>query len=96
MAQVDLRQLPRNEQLFLGAGALVFIASFLPWYGVSITASGAASAQQALATEAQQYGNASFQAGVSMVGAEFSSLAGRLSGIDLNEAIACPVITAAS
>ena len=35
MASPDLRQLPRNEQLFLGAGALVFMASFLPWYGVS-------------------------------------------------------------
>jgi hypothetical protein len=35
MAQPDLRSLPRNEQLFLGAGVLVFIASFLPWYGVS-------------------------------------------------------------
>lgn len=30
-----MRQLPRNDQLFLGAGVLVFIASFLPWYGVS-------------------------------------------------------------
>ena len=30
-----MRQLPRNEQLFLGVGVLVFIASFLPWYGVS-------------------------------------------------------------
>ena len=30
-----MRQLPRNEQWFLGAGVLVFVASFLPWYGVS-------------------------------------------------------------
>jgi hypothetical protein len=38
MAGTDLRQLPRNDQLFLGTGALVFIASFLPWYGVSYNA----------------------------------------------------------
>jgi hypothetical protein len=60
----------------LGAAALA-ISLFLPWYGVSITPSGAASAQQELATVAQQYGNATFQAGASAVGAEFSSLAGR-------------------
>lgn len=64
--------------LISAVGAAVLAVSvFLPWYGVSITASGAASAQQELSTAAQQYGNASFQAGVSMVGAEFSSLAGR-------------------
>lgn len=34
MAQ-DVRALPRNDQLFLGLGALVFIASFLPWYGAT-------------------------------------------------------------
>ena len=60
----------------LGA-AVLGISVFLPWYGVSITASGAASAQQGLASVAQQYGNASFQTGASQLGAEFSSLAGR-------------------
>ena len=35
MESPDIRQLPRNEQWFLGAGVLVFVASFLPWYGVS-------------------------------------------------------------
>lgn len=60
----------------LGAAVLA-VSVFLPWYGVSITASGAASAQQEIAAVAQQYGNASFQAGASQVGAEFSSLAGR-------------------
>jgi hypothetical protein len=35
MAQTDLRSLPRNDQAFLGLGALVLIASFLPWYGSS-------------------------------------------------------------
>jgi hypothetical protein len=60
----------------LGAAVLA-ISVFLPWYGVSITAPGATSAQQQLATVAQQYGNATFRAGANEVGAEFSSLAGR-------------------
>jgi hypothetical protein len=60
----------------LGAAVLA-ISVFLPWYGVRITASGAASAQQELASVAQQYGNTTFQAGANAVGAEFSSLAGR-------------------
>lgn len=60
----------------LGAAVLA-VSVFLPWYGVSITASGAASAQQQLATVAQQYGNSTLQANASQLGAEFSSLAGR-------------------
>lgn len=60
----------------LGAAVLA-VSVFLPWYGVSITASGVASAQQQLTTVAQQYGNTTFQAGASQLGAEFSSLAGR-------------------
>ncbi len=60
----------------LGAAVLA-VSVFLPWYGVSITASGAASAQQELATVAQQYGNTTFQTGASELGAEFSSLTGR-------------------
>ena len=64
--------------LIAAVGAAVLAVSvFLPWYGVSITASGAASAQQELATAAQQYGNATFQTGASELGAQFSSLAGR-------------------
>jgi hypothetical protein len=60
----------------LGAAVLA-VSVFLPWYGVSITQSGAAAAQQQLAGVAQQYGNATFQAGASQLGAEFSSIAGR-------------------
>jgi hypothetical protein len=60
----------------LGAAVLA-VSVFLPWYGVGITAAGAASAQQELAAVAQQYGNTTFQTGASQVGAEFSSLAGR-------------------
>jgi hypothetical protein len=60
----------------LGAAVLA-ISVFLPWYGVTITASGVASAQQELSTVAQQYGNPTFQAGANQVGAQFNSLAGR-------------------
>jgi hypothetical protein len=60
----------------LGAAVLA-VSVFLPWYGVSITASGATSAQQELASVAQQYGNTAFQTGASQVGAEFGALAGR-------------------
>jgi hypothetical protein len=71
----------------LGAAVLA-VSVFLPWYGVSITASGAASAQQQLATVAQQYGNTTFQAGASELGAEFSSLAGRqLTTVSAREAL---------
>jgi len=61
---------------------------FLPWYGVSITAFGAASAQQQLTTVAQQYGNPTVQAGASQLGAEFSSLAGhQLTTVSAHEAL---------
>jgi hypothetical protein len=75
-AMVDDR--PQLGFLVAALGAAVLAVSvFLPWYGVRITASGAASAQQELTTVAQQYGNATFQTGASRLGAEFSSLAGR-------------------
>ncbi len=75
--------------LIAAVGAAVLAVSvFLPWYGVSITASGAASAQQQLATVAQQYGNTTFQTGASEVGAEFSSLAGRqLTTVNAHQAL---------
>lgn len=37
MAQVDLRELPRNDQGVLAAGVLAFIASFFPYYGYSVS-----------------------------------------------------------
>lgn len=49
---------------------------FLPWYSVSITASGAAAAQQQFASAAQQYGNPTMQAMADQVGAQLSSFAG--------------------
>ncbi len=60
----------------LGAAVLA-ISVFQPWYGVSITPSGAAAAQQELVTLAQRYGNSTLQAEANGVGAKFSSLAGR-------------------
>jgi hypothetical protein len=57
--------------------ALLGLAVFLPWYAVTITASGAAAAQQALASVAQAYGNAAFQAQASSLGAGFGAVAGR-------------------
>jgi hypothetical protein len=67
--------------LVAAVGAAVLAVSvFLPWYGVGITAAGAASARQQLATVAQQYGNTTFQTGASQLGAEFDSLAGRQLG----------------
>jgi hypothetical protein len=56
--------------------ALLGVSVFLPWYSVSLTASGAASAQQALNSVAQQFGNATFQAQASTVGAGFNAFAG--------------------
>jgi len=71
----------------LGAAVLA-VSVFLPWYGISITASGAATAQQQLSTVAQQYGNTTFQAGASALGAEFSTLAGRqLAAVSAHEAL---------
>jgi len=37
MAQGDFRSLSRNDQAFIGLGALVLIASFLPWYGTTVS-----------------------------------------------------------
>jgi hypothetical protein len=73
---VDDDRAPLGLLIAAIGAAVLAISVFLPWYGVSITASGAASAQQELAAVAQQYGNTSFQAGASQLGAEFSSLAG--------------------
>lgn len=68
----------RLGPLLSAVGApLLAVSVFLPWYSVSFTASGVASAQQALNSAAQQFGNASFQGLASTVGAQFNGLAGR-------------------
>ena len=57
--------------------ALLAVSIFLPWYGVRITASGAAFAQQALKAAAARYGNATLQTEADALGSSFSSVAGR-------------------
>jgi hypothetical protein len=56
--------------------ALLGASVFLPWYSVSLTASGAGFAQKQLNSVAQQFGNATFQAQASTVGAGFHAFAG--------------------
>jgi hypothetical protein len=59
-------------------GALVLaIAVFVPWYGVSFTASGVAGAQRVSEQVAGQYGNAAMQSAISSVRGDWSSLVGR-------------------
>ena len=59
----------------IGAAALG-ISVFLPWYGLTLTASGAASAQQGFDSAVQQFGNSSLQAEAGTIGASFGTLAG--------------------
>lgn len=67
----------RLGSLISAAGAaLLAVSVFLPWYGVSLTASGVASAQQALNNVAQQYGNATFQTQAKTIGLEFDAFTG--------------------
>jgi hypothetical protein len=40
MPGFDLKQISRNDQYIIGAGALAFIASFLPYYGVTAKVGG--------------------------------------------------------
>jgi hypothetical protein len=65
--------------LFVSAlGAIVLAVSvFLPWYGVSLTASGVALAQQVSGQVAAQFGNASLQSYMSGVHAGLGTLAGQ-------------------
>lgn len=60
----------------LGA-VLLAISVFLPWYGISITGAGIASAQQTEQQVIARYGNASLQAMQGTVNAGISSLSGR-------------------
>jgi hypothetical protein len=60
----------------LGAATLA-IAVFLPWYGLSITPSGATVAQQQLVAAAEQYGNPTLQSAANRAGQHFDELVGR-------------------
>lgn len=71
-----------DDRLRLGSlvsvvgAALLAVSVFLPWYGVTLTAGGVASAQQALNNVAQQYGNSTFQTQVKAIGLGFSAFTG--------------------
>jgi hypothetical protein len=71
-----------EDHLRLGAlistigAALLAVSVFLPWYGVTLTASGASSAQQALNNMAQQYGNATFETQAKVIGLRFGAFTG--------------------
>jgi hypothetical protein len=68
---------PRYGLLISALGAIVLAVSvFLPWYGVSFTASGLAFAQQAGDQAAAQFGNATLQGYMGEFHANLSSLAG--------------------
>lgn len=68
---------PRYGLLISAAGAILLAVSvFLPWYGVSFTASGIALAQQAGDQAAAQFGNAALQGYLGEFHASLSSLAG--------------------
>jgi len=71
----------RYGALVSAIGAAVLAVSvFLPWYGLSVTASGVQLAQQSLHATAQQYGNTAFQSEANSLSASFGSLAGRQLG----------------
>lgn len=64
--------------LIAAVGAAVLaISVFLPWYGLSITPMGAATAQQELATIGRQFGNTTLQAAAKRAEAQFGSMTGR-------------------
>jgi hypothetical protein len=64
----------RYGLLISALGAILLAVSvFLPWYGISFTASGVALVQQVTGQLAAQFGNATLQ---SLVGSQHASLAG--------------------
>jgi hypothetical protein len=72
----------------VAAAALLAVTVFLPWYSITITASGAAYAQSALNLVAQQYGNATLQAEATDVGAQFPAVAGhRLATVSAHQSL---------
>jgi hypothetical protein len=69
---------PRYGLLVSALGAILLAVSvFLPWYGLSFTASGVALVQQSAEQIASQFGNASIQAYVGAQHASLSALAGQ-------------------
>jgi hypothetical protein len=80
---------PRYGLLISAAGAIVLAVSvFLPWYGISVTASGIALAQQAGDQAAAQFGNAALQSQLSEYHATLSTLAGhQLTALSAHQAL---------
>jgi hypothetical protein len=69
---------PRYGPLISTVGAaLLAVSVFLPWYGLSFTASGIGAIQQATSSMAAQYGNASLQTLVGSMTPRFDALAGQ-------------------
>jgi hypothetical protein len=84
---------PRYGLLVSAFGAIVLaVAVFLPWYGVSFTATGIAFAQQAGDQAAAQFGNATLQSYMgeyhatlsTLVGHQFTALSAHQALKDLN------------
>lgn len=65
--------------MFLSAlsAAALGVSVFLPWYGLTLTASGAEAAKQGLSSVAQQFGNTAFQSQAEALGSRFSALSGQ-------------------
>jgi hypothetical protein len=80
---------PRYGLLISALGAIVLAVSvFLPWYGVSVTATGIALAQQAGDQAAAQFGNAALQGSLSEFHANLSLLAGhQLTALSAHQAL---------
>jgi hypothetical protein len=77
MAQDGLSWAPLVSAL---SAAALAISVFMPWYGVTLTQSGADSAQQGLESVARQYGNTTLQTDATSVSEHFGSLAGHQLG----------------
>ncbi len=68
--------------------ALLALSVFLPWYALSLTANGIASAQQTVNNVALQYGNAALQNHMRDLGTSFSTLAGhQLATVSAHQAL---------
>jgi hypothetical protein len=80
---------PRYGLLISAAGAIVLaISIFMPWYGVSVTATGIALAQQAGDQAAAQFGNAALQGYLGEYHATLSTLAGhQLTALSARQAL---------
>ena len=70
------RRSPSGPLVSAAGAAILAVSVFLPWYALTLTANGAAAAQNGLNGLAQQYGNAAFQLQARTVGSGFNALAG--------------------